>query len=69
MHAPVNRSVLQQETSRTAIVSNHAGGRSSIGSHDHRFHQDIVFHAYYKVDNIGRLTTSVAPKFDDCPRR
>ena len=25
--------------------------------------------AYYKVDNIGRLTTSVAPKFDSCPRR
>ena len=24
---------------------------------------------FYKVDNIGRLTTSVAPKFDGCPRR
>ena len=23
----------------------------------------------YKVDNIGRLTASVAPKLDDCPRR
>ena len=25
--------------------------------------------ACYKVDNIGRLTTSVAPKLDCCPRR
>ena len=25
--------------------------------------------ACYKVDNIGRLTTGVAPKLDCCPRR
>ena len=45
-HVLVNRSVLRQETSRTACVSNHLGGRSSVGSHDHRFHQNIVFHTW-----------------------
>ena len=69
-HVLVNRSVLRQETSRTACVSNYLGGRSSVGSHDHRF-TNILFStlgACYKVDKIGRLTTSVAPKLDCCPR-
>ena len=63
-------SVLRQETSRTACVYSYLGGRSSVGSQDHRFHQ-ILFStlgACYKADNIGRLTTSVAPKLDCCPR-
>ena len=42
-HVLVNRSVLRQETSRAACVSNYPGGRLSFGSHDYRFHQHIVF--------------------------
>ena len=45
-HVLVNRSVLRQDTSRTACVSNNLGGRSSVGSHNHRFHQHIVFHTW-----------------------
>ena len=64
----MNRSVLRQETSRTSCVSNHPGGRASVGSHDHRIHQHIVFTlgACHKVDNMDRLTTTVAP--DGCLR-
>ena len=43
-HVLVNRSVLRHGTSRTVCVSNHLGGRSSVGSHDYRFPQHIVFH-------------------------
>ena len=36
--------------------------RSSVGSHDHILFSTLG--ACYKVDNIGRLTTSVAPDAD-----
>ena len=71
-HLPVaEQKCLRQETSRTACVSNHLSGRSSVSSHDHRFHQHIfsTLCACYKEDNFGRLTTGVAPKLDCCPRR
>ena len=67
-HVLVNRSVLRQETSRTACVSNHLGPLVHMISG----FTNILFStlgACYKVDNIGRLTSSVAPKLDCCPRR
>ena len=53
----MNRSVLRQETSRTACVSNHPGGRSSVGSYVTGFTNILFFTlgACNKVDNIGRL--------------
>ena len=67
----MNRNVLRQETSRTACVSDLPDGRLFV------YHMitgliNILFStlgACYKVDNIDRLTVSVAPKLEDCPSR
>ena len=59
-HVLVNSSVLRQGTSRTACVSSHLGGRSSVGSHDHRFYQHIVFHTWC----ILHLSLIVVPDAD-----
>ena len=64
----MNRSVLRQETSRTACVSNHPNGHPLV--HMTTGLTNILFStlgACYKVHNIGHLTTSVAPKFDVAP--
>ena len=65
-HVLVNRSVLRQKTSRNACVSNHLGGRYPL-VHMITGFTNILFStlgACYKVDNIGRLTTGVAPDAD-----
>ena len=65
----VNRSVLRQETSRTAWVSK-PGGYPLV--HTISGFTNILFSALgacYKIDNISRFTTSVAPKLDNCRRR
>ena len=62
----VNRSVLRQETSRTACFQS-----SHPLVHMITVFTNILFStlgACYKVDNIGRPTTGVAPKLDGCPR-
>ena len=64
-----DRSFLRQETSRTACVSNHL-----VPPLIHMItgFTNVLFStlsACYKVANIDRLTTGVAPKLDSCPRR
>ena len=59
-HVLMNRIVLRQETSRTACVSNHLGGRSSVGSHGHRFHQHIVFYTWCMLSPSPPLPTPQA---------
>ena len=70
-HVLVNRSVLQQDISRTAWVSIIPVAVHPL-VHMITSFTNILFStlsACYKVDNIGRLTTSFASKLDGCPRR
>ena len=70
-HVLVSRRVVRQETSRTACVSNYPGVAVHPLVHMITGFTNILFithAACYMVENIGRLTTSVAPKLDDCPR-